>query len=269
MSDERPGTGGKAGRTAVLALLLAAAAGTARGEGEANTGEDFTRPLARADGRIKRQEAAGSGGSWTYTARLDKPFPLSGGWELAMRADVPYATTNAAAPGLPPGERERGWSDALVQALVVTAPEGKSAYAAGAQLQLPTASDPRLGTGKCQLLPSAGIRRDMSRWMKGSWWAFLARQAFDVASKDDARPHISQTYLQPFLNLDLPGAWFITFAPETRYDWRTEKWFVPFDMTAGRMIGAGMVVSLEYKAAIVDDLPLFHQEAEARIGIFF
>jgi hypothetical protein len=34
----------------------------------------------------------------------------------------------------------------------------------------------------------------------------------------------------------LPDQWFLTFAPECRYDWKNNKGFIPFDVIAGKMI---------------------------------
>jgi hypothetical protein len=254
----------------IIGSLLLLAAGLSFAAEPVNTGQDFTRPVTRTDLRVKYQELIGNASAWTYTVRADKPVSLSNGWELAMRADLPFMSTNLSTPDHPEGNVGSGMSDALLQGLLVSAPGGvQSGYAVGVQALFPTASDERMGSGKYQLLPTAGLRRDMSGWMEGSWWAVLVRQAFDVASRDDARPGISQTYLNPALNLDLPGLWFVTFAPEARYDWREEKWHVPFDITAGRLVDRKTVFSLEYKSAVVDDLPLFEQEVEARVGIFF
>ena len=44
---------------------------------------------------------------------------------------------------------------------------------------------------------------------------------------------------------------------------------MPFDILVGKMITKQIVASVAYKTAIVDDLPLYDQEVEFRVGFFF
>ncbi len=250
--------------------LGAAFAGAQQTAGEVNTGQDFTKPLTRLDLRLKYQEIEGGEFHNTVaTARADVPFTLGGGWQLSLRVDVPYGWSNVPSSDNPDAEARNGLTDTLVQGLLIAPAGGRWAYGFGAQVIFPTASEDSMGAGKYQLVPSLGVKYDLGKWSRGAWCAALVRQAFDVASKDDDRPYVNQTYVQPIVNLMLPRLWFLTFAPEARYDWRTERWFVPFDLLVGKMVTANLVVSLEYKNAIVDDLPLYSQEVEARIGFLF
>ena len=250
--------------------LGATSAGAQQKTGEVNTGQDFTKPLTRVDLRLKHQQIEdGESHNTVATARTDIPFALGGGWQFALRADLPYAWSDVPSGDNPDGDAESGLADTLVQGLFIAPAGARWTYGVGAQMIFPTASEDSMGTGKVQLLPTLGLKYDLGSWARGAWCAGLVRQAFDVASKDDDRPYVNQTVLQPIVNLMLPRLWFLTFAPEARYDWRTEKWFVPFDLMVGKMVTANLVVSLEYKNAIVDDLPLFSQEVEARIGFLF
>ncbi len=54
--------------------------------------------------------------------------------------------------------------------------------------------------------------------------SMLVRQDFDVTG-NKSRDSIQQTYLQPYLNIDLPKDWFLTFSPEMRYNWKSDSWF--------------------------------------------
>lgn len=240
------------------------------GAAEIHTGEDFTKPLSRADLRLKYRLAVGEDhGSTVATARVDGFLELGGERQLALRADVPYMWSDEPTRDDPDPATKHGLSDVLVQGLVVAPAGGKWSYAVGAQLIFPTAQDDQMGTGKLQLVPTVGVRYDLGGWARGAWCGALLRHAFDVASRDDDRPHVSQTYVQPVVHVLLPRLWFLTFAPETRYDWREERWFVPFDVTVGKMLSASVVAAVEYRSAVVDDLPQFSQEVEARIGFLF
>lgn len=254
----------------VAFLVAGLALGSWARDAEVATGQDFTTPLSRADLRLAYQRAADEEhGNTAVTARADGFLSLGGQWQLSLRADVPYMWSDEASADDPDDATQHGLADVLLQGLLIAPVGGKGAYGLGAQLILPTASKDRLGSGKYQLVPTVGARYDLAMWARGAWCAALVRHAFDVASNDNDRPHIRQTYVQPVLHLMLPRLWFLTFAPEARYDWRAERWFVPFDLTVGKMLTAKIVASLEYKTAIVDDLPLLSQEVEARIGFLF
>lgn len=253
----------------VVAAGLALGASWA-GAAEIHTGEDFTKPLSRVDLRLKYRLAVGENhGSTVATARADVPMGFGGGWELVWRADVPYSWSDEPSADNPDAVTQHGLGDVLVQGLLIAPAGGKWAYGLGAQLIFPTAEKNQMGTGKLQLVPTVGVRYDLGGWARGAWCGALLRHAFDVASRDDDRPHVSQTSVQPVVHVMLPRLWFLTFAPETRYDWREERWFVPFDVTVGKMLSASVVAAVEYRSAVVDDLPQFSQEVEARIGFLF
>ncbi|NTU60067.1 MAG: transporter [Deltaproteobacteria bacterium] len=255
---------------AACVALGASWAGAAPPAGDVNTGQDFTQPVTRAELRVRYQRAVEEDDHNTaVTARVDDISDLGGGWRLALRADLPYQWTDTPTGENPDGELDRGLGDALVQALLVAPVGGKWAYVLGTQVILPTARKDAMGTGKYQLVPTLGAKYDLGQWSRGAWCGALVRHAFDVASKDDERAHVSQTYLQPFVNILLPRLWFLTFAPEVRYDWREKRWFAPFDLMVGKMVSDRLVVSLEYKSAVVDDLPLYKHEVEARVGLLF
>jgi hypothetical protein len=69
----------------------------------------------------------------------------------------------------------------------------------------------------------------------------------------------------------LPQFYFLTFAPEMRVNWENHnRWFIPFDVTIGKMLNKTTVVSIEYKIPVCDqDYPIYNTEVEARIGFFF
>ncbi|HHT9127116.1 MAG TPA: hypothetical protein ACFYD6_15065 [Candidatus Brocadiia bacterium] len=242
-----------------------------KAEEAVNTGQDFTKPLTQFDISLKYQNLQEDFETTVITARVDKPFLLGNDWQLALRADLPYMWSDVpSADNPPPGENQEGFSDFLVQALFITPTKGKWTAGFGTQVIFPTAEKDSMGTGKYQLLPTLGVKYDLGEtgWMKGAWAATLLRYAVDIGGDDD-RPNINQTYIQPVLYITLPRLWFLTFAPEMIYDWRTENWHVPFDLLVGKMLTRKIVVTVEYKAAIVDDLPLYTQEVEFGIGFFF
>ncbi len=251
-----------------LIILIMSRPSWAAGENDFNNGQDFTRPVRRIDMLLKYDNMAEDAWSSNLTLHAGVPFQLMGGWALSLDAELPYKWTKGISLDNPDGSKESGLSDTMTQALLITPPSGKWTYAFGTQFIFPTAENEDLGQKRYLLIPSAGLKYDLGGWMQGAWFALMARQAFNV-TKGTNRPNIRVTYIQPMLNIDLPDRWFLTFAPEALYDWKKKDWFVPFDITMGKMLTRTLVASIEYRSAICDNLPLFVNEVEARIGFFF
>ena len=90
----------------------------------------------------------------------------------------------------------------------------KFIWGVGPSFNLPTATDRFLGTGRFRIGPSA-VGLVMPRpWVVG----MLARQLFSVAGPR-GRTDVNQTLLQPFVNYNLPGGWYISSAPIITADW--------------------------------------------------
>ncbi len=237
-------------------------------DGPVNTGQDFTRPVARLEAGFSHLDMEGDAWSESVTVRATLPWTLSGGWKASLSAEQPYTWIKGVSRTNPYGGRVHGFGEATLEALFITPPGEKWTWAFGAQWIPPSASHDELGTGRHQLAPTVGARCDMGGWMPGAWCGALLRHAFDAGGYS-GYPSISQTIFQPMLNVDLPGAWFFTLAPEIRYDWENDDWFVPFDFTAGRVFGGNMVARLIYRSAANDDMKLYVNTFEARISCLF
>jgi len=222
-------------------------------EGE-NTGQDPTKPLTRLD------------------IRLDKPVPLENKWTVSLRFDMPFIWSNLPNPyknySNPEGNYNFGSSEFLAQVLFIAPPKGRSAFGFGFQTIFPTASDDQFGRGKYVIAPVAAGLYYPSSLPKGSFAGIMLRNEFSYAG-DDYRSDINQLVMQPLFNVNLPDRWFFTIYPEIRLDWDTGRWFVPFDIMAGKLVTPTTVMSLEYKAGLVKDLPLYDYELEFRTGFFF
>lgn len=232
---------------------------------EENTGQDFTRPLTRFDLRWKYQQLFNNCTNHILTARTDKPIPLVNKWVLSLRLDVPYAWLKCKQTSSK--NTVKGFSDGLFQALFITPTMNKWTYAFGARFIFPTASNKDAGSKEYVIKPTLGIKYDLSQWMKGAWTAVLVRQ--DIVLSRGNGAHYNNAYIQPILNIDLPHQWFLYFAPESVFNWKTNKWFVPFAGQIGKLFGKKWVVTIEYKTALIDDYQVYKKEVEFRIGYFF
>lgn len=238
-----------------------------------NNGEDITRPITRVDLRARFQDGASSqkGKTFTLTARSDMAITLKSLWQIGLRADLPVEVfwCPRSCCNCTSCYNSRRMGDSLFQIFFITPAKNKWTFALGSKFIFPTAGrNLEIGDGKYQILPSAAMKYDLSDWSDGAYAGILFRQAWSYAGHPSA-PRINQTFIQPFFNLNLPNAWFLNSSPELFYDWRTQHWFIPFDLMIGKLIHEKYVVSLEYEAAIVDDYPNYTQQIEFRIGAFF
>ena len=107
---------------------------------------------------------------------------------------------------------------------------------------------------------------------KSGWTiGFLGNHLWSFAG-DDKRPDVNATFVQPFVSY-LYKKTFTTFGlnTESTYDWETEAWSVPVNMTVSQMLQiAGMPVSLVVGARYWADTPEMGPEGwGVRAGITF
>lgn len=248
----------------VMAQALEAPAGAK----EENSGQDPTKPITRIDLRLKYVDNSGGSENQLLTLRGDKPFLLGSGWKLSTRADLPIVRSNVVTAGNLAGSYKLGVGDVLVQALFIAPPTGLTDFAFGTQLILPTGSDDQFTSGKWQLAPTAAVVRQLPTISKGTFVAFLVRDSFSFAGKND-RQKINVVSLQPIFNWQLPRQWFLTFSPEAKFNTRDNwKLFLPFDATVGRKIGPRTVVSLQGDVALIDEFKQYDWQVEFRVGFF-
>jgi hypothetical protein len=236
-----------------------------------NNGQNIVKPLTRLDLRMKYETGVDkqNGNAAIATVRMDKVIEFQDEWELAFRLDVPYWWYRCTSHSQDNCYDSNDMGDTLLQILVVPPAFGSWIVAFGSKFLFPTAGDNlEVGDAKYQVMPTFAFGYDIAEWRSGSFWGLLVRHAFDVAGYASA-PHINRTYIQPTLNVMLPEEWFITFSPELCYDWEVPGWFIPFDVTFGKMVTKNTVVTLEYEVALMRQYKEYRQLVEFRIGFFF
>jgi|GEM_PF-506503 len=237
---------------------------------EENTGQDPTKPLKRLDVRLKYQDLPGGSSAVVPTLRLDIPFPVGDkGWKIGTRFDLPFVISDVPSSDNPGGDWHGGVGDSLAQVLLITPPQGRWQFGFGTQAIFPTGSEDQMGTGKWQLAPMVAGIYALPEISKGSFTGLLVKDQFSIAGDED-RNHVNELVLTPLLNINLPNRWFLTFAPEIKFNLKDDgAAFVPFDILIGKLISPKTVVSVELKAPLLDDYKQYDFEVEFRIGFFF
>ena len=177
----------------------------------------------------------GPEGEWFNVTNIQPvvPFDLNERWNLVTRTIVPIVSQ----PGLSPGQdRETGLGDALFTAFFVPKDSGKWTWGVGPAIQLPTASDDRLGTDEW----GAGVSF-VALTMPGKW--VIGGLVSNVWGIDtDPGNGIDLFTLQPFVNYNLAKGWYVTSSPVFTRNAEAssgQEWTVPMGGGAGRVFRIG------------------------------
>ena len=100
-----------------------------------------------------------------------------------------------------------------------------------------TASDDQLGSGKWSTGPTAVILVQPKPWTLG----LLGRQLWSFAGDSD-RNSVSQMLLEPFINYNLEGGWYLISDMIITANWQADsgnQWTVPLGGGFGKMFAIG------------------------------
>jgi hypothetical protein len=164
------------------------------------------------------------------------PVHLNKDWNLITRTIVPVISQPAFTPTQ---DRENGLGDIQFTGFLSPANAEGTIWGVGPIVQLPTNSNDRLGNDRWGLGASAVILR----LEKGSPWVygFLVNNVWSVGSSG-SDPSYSNFLLQPFLNYNFPGGFYLTSAPIITADWKadsSQRWTVPLGGGIGKIFHFG------------------------------
>ena len=162
------------------------------------------------------------------------PFKLTEDWNLISRTIVPLIYQPELAPGV--GE-VFGLGDIQESLFLSPAKPGKVIWGLGPIFQFPTATDDSLGQGKWGAGPTAVALTVHGPWVLGA----LVNNVWSFAGDSDRRD-VNQMLLQPFVNYNLPDAWYVVTAPIITADWEAEsddRWTVPIGAGVGKIVRLG------------------------------
>jgi len=175
---------------------------------------------------------ADTGKKWSLTIKPVLPFSLNENWNLISRTIISYVDQEDLLPGL---GKQSGLSD-LQESLFFSPrkPINGLLWGAGPVFVFPTASDDLLGSEKWCLGPSGVVLRQQGQWTYG----MLAQHIWDYAGPGD-RSYVSNTLLQPFVSFTTKTATTLALQTESTYNWNTEKWAVPINLSISQVLKLG------------------------------
>lgn len=159
------------------------------------------------------------------------PFRLSEEFNLVTRTILPVISQ----PQLKDSQLN-GIGDLNPSFFFVPKPKGAWTVGFGPTLLLPTASDADLGSGQWGAGPAA-----VAVYTKGPWVAgTLANQIWSFTG-DAKREAVSAFLLQPLINYNLPGGWYLVSSPIITANWQRneDQWILPLGGGVGRVFRLG------------------------------
>jgi len=165
-----------------------------------------------------------------------------GDWNLVNRALIPLAHVDGAivGPGNPspdPGNGANGLGDINYSIYFSPVEYDKVIWGVGPSLNLPTATNDQLGSGKW----SAGITAVALTQPDWGSMGILGRQLWSFAGDSDRR-NVNQTLIEPFVNYNLENGWFLISDLVITANWKNDsgnRWLVPLGAGFGRLFKLG------------------------------
>lgn len=163
------------------------------------------------------------------------PIHLDKEWNLVTRTIIPVINQ-------PWPESKFGLGDInatlfLSPAKLLPVAEGGLFWGVGPILQFPTATNDILGSGKWAAGPSAAVGYLGKTWVLGA----LANNMWSFAGENE-RPYVNLMTVQPFINYNLPDAWYLSFSPIITANWSakdSQQWTVPLGGAVGKIFRIG------------------------------
>jgi hypothetical protein len=151
-----------------------------------------------------------------------------------------------------------GLSDIIITGFFSPRQFGRFLWGAGPVISFPTATDPKVGTGKWSAGPSLVLGAQRQRWLAG----IIAFNIWSFAGKAD-RADVNRLQIDALFRYHLGNRWILVSSPTIVADWKAppgNKWIVPVGGGIGRIWlvdgkGIGFECQAFYNAVHPDDFP--------------
>lgn len=157
------------------------------------------------------------------------PFRLNEDWNLITRTILPVTSIDNLVSGR--GDLS-GLADTQMSMFLSPQEAGPGGliWGVGTVINIPTATDPLLGTNRWGAGPSA-----VALVQKGAWTVgLLANQMWTFAGND-----INKSFVQPWITYQLQDGWSVSATSQTSYDWIARQWTVPLNVGVAKLVNIG------------------------------
>lgn len=174
------------------------------------------------------------GSQWKVNIQPVIPFSMSENWNVISRTILPLISQD----DIPaPGQGESGLGDIVASQFFSpkALTSGDWTWGVGPVWLLPTATEDSLGSEKWGVGPTAVALKQSGPWTYGA----LFNHIWSFAGEDN-RADVNSTFLQPFVAYLITRT-HTTFSlnTESTYDWESEEWSVPINISVAQMLKIG------------------------------
>jgi len=206
---------------------------------DAGLAQDLTNPLADLitvpiQMNVDRNIGPGDKGRKIQT-NIQPVYPvyLTEDWNMITRTILPVIDQKEIFAG---AGSQFGLGDATISLFVSPRKPTSSGiiWGVGPVFYLPTATDRLLGAEKWGAGPTAVCLTMRGPWTLGA----LGNHVWSYAG-DNGRPDLNNTFMQPFAAYTWPSGWTVSAQSESSYNWETEKWAIPLNVAAAKLVWVG------------------------------
>ena len=181
-----------------------------------------------------------------YFLNVNPVIPVTiGDWNLINRALIPALVSVdgyiEGTPDIPQGrpsmDRKTGIGDINYSVFLSPAKPKGAIWGIGPSITFPTASEAQLGSEKWSAGPT-GVLLLQPKW---GTYGGLIRQLWSFAGDDD-RSSVDQTLIEPFVNYNLSGGWYLITDMIVTANWQADsnqRWTVPLGGGVGKLFKIG------------------------------
>lgn len=176
--------------------------------------------------------AGGEGRQEVINIQPVLPFSISADWNIVSRTIVPLVDQS----GVVPGQGSLSGIGSITQSLFLSPKEptaGGLIWGAGPVITTPALTE-GLGSRQWGLGATGVVLRQTGPTTVG----FLANHVWSVTG-NDTWGEASNTFLQPFLSYTTPTATTFGVNTEAVYDWTSDVWAVPVNVTVAQLLSVG------------------------------
>jgi hypothetical protein len=157
------------------------------------------------------------------------PFSLGRDWKLITRPSLSILSTEQP-------HRKLGLGDLELQTFLTPGFFDKWVWGIGPVLEIPTATDNSLGTGKWSAGPALGLIYMNGPWVNG----ILAYHVWSFAGQHD-RDDVSQSSIEALVSYNFDNGWYFAFDPTITANWNTSenRWTIPVGLDIGKAFQLG------------------------------
>jgi hypothetical protein len=186
--------------------------------------QSFKLPLEAVTGfRVGPDQKAGE------NLNIEPVLPLSVGqdWTVIVQPLL-------AGEYLPSPDATTGLQDFQTSVFLTPARTGAWVWGAGPIIEVPSATDSKLGTGKWSAGPTGAVVYSEGPWVNGVLVSHLASFA-----GNHHRTSVNLTSLEAQVSYTFDDGWYVQTNPTTTYDWSAAAWTVPVGADVGKGFSIG------------------------------